>query len=297
MRELSLLAAAIVFIGCGGKQHHPGAPLVDGGSNDSNGQGTTGVPLMGVMFPWPIFDGSVPDVPPATAPAHTWYVDAVHGNDSFDGTSMTVSGMTGPKKTISAALGKQVQAGDTVLIAGGLYREHPNFNNITGKPGMPITIGSYGMGTGAPVIDGGLAPNGWTHYTASGQMNVWQSSTTGLAKITSSTPVLGIYVHSGTTEAALKEVIHGQVTKYPNNSLPPNQTQADIMDGSNNWYFDPAGNTVYADFGGTLGSGDPNSADISILYNSQNAPAGHEPTIVLAQGHGYFDFIGLTLRA
>jgi hypothetical protein len=273
----------------------------DGGGADGGGGGggSTPVPFGGVTFPWTVFDGSVPDVPLATAPAKTWYCDAGNGNDSFDGTSATMTSATvGPKKTLTAMLtSKSVKAGDTILLAGGIYRERPNFNSLTGMPGSPITIGSYGRGTGAPIIDGGIKPNAWTHYSANGQKSVWQTSTSGLAQITSNAPVLGIYVHSGSTEAALREVPHGQLTPYPNDPLPPNQTQADLTDNSSNWFFDASAKVLYADFGGTLGSGDPNNADVSILYNSANGSAGHEPLIVLAQGHGNFTFVGLTLRA
>lgn len=269
------------------------------GAGNNNGDGGT-VPtppstVDGVMFPWSVFDGSVPDVPLAAAPGKTWYVDANKGDDSFDGTSMTPSGSVGPKKTLGAMLKSgTVQPGDTVLLAGGIYREYPSFEMVAGKPNAPIVIGSYGRGTGAPILDGGLKPATWTKYTAQGQTTVWQTSTTSLSAITSTRPVLGIYVNSGKTEAALKEVIHGQVTPYPNNPLPPNQTQAELKDNSNHWYFDAGAGVLYADFGGTLGAADPNQADISILFSSLD---NKQPLIVLTAQHGYFSFVGLTIRA
>jgi hypothetical protein len=269
-----------------------------GGDMAGSGVGGGGAfSLNGVVFPWQLFDGNVPDVSASPAPYHTYYCDPVHGNDSWDGTSFTfVSGSKGPKKSLNGALALSPAAGDTILLGGGVYRERPSVSGHSGKAGLPITIGSYGHGTGAPVIDGGLKPGTWTKYTAQGQTTVWQTSTTGLAKITSTQPVLGVYVNSGTTESALREVYHGQLDSYGSDSMPPKETQANIGDSSNKWYYDATGHVLYADFGGTLGSGDPNGADISILYNS-HANSSAEPLIELGQGTQYLKFVGLTLRA
>ncbi len=265
----------------------------DGGGGGGRDAGSGGPPTAfgGISFPFGLFDGSVPDVPLAAAPGTTWYCDPVHGDDSFDGASFAKA-----KKTLGGALAV-VKAGDTILLGGGIYREYPDWSSApSGAAGAPITIGSYGRGTGAPILDGGVKPSSWTRYTAQGQTTVWQSSTGG-TKISSTEPVLGIYVNTGTAEYALREVIHGQVSAYPGESLPPNQTQANIKDKSNNFYFDAGGNTVYADFGGTVGTGDPNSADISLLYDSENSGGGHENLIFLGAGHDYYNFIGLTIRA
>jgi hypothetical protein len=264
--------------------------------------GTSTFPPGGVTFPWPVFDGTIPDVAEAAAPAKTWYADAVHGDDNNDGTTFARA-----KKTLSAAFLKTaVQAGDTILLGGGIYREYvPWANGPSGKAGAPITIGSYGRGTGAPILDGGIKPNAWTPYTAQGQTTVWQTPTAGLTQITPNVPVLGIYVNGPKGESALKEVFHtanqgntagGQLyTSY--GPLPPVETQANIKDGSNKWFYDDAAGMVYADFGGTLGAGDPNNVDISMLFNSANGPAGHRLLIYLAQGHDHFKFVGLTIRA
>ncbi|HEY2730957.1 MAG TPA: right-handed parallel beta-helix repeat-containing protein [Polyangia bacterium] len=265
--------------------------------------GAGAFPPGGVTFPWPVFDGTVPDVPEAVAPAKTRYVDAVHGDDKNDGTTFATA-----KKTISAAyLNAGVQAGDTILIAGGVYREYVAWSNGPGgKAGSPITIGSYGHGTGAPVLDGGIKPNTWTRYTDKGQTTVWQTPTAGLTQITSKQPVLGVYVNSPKGEFALKEVFHTAILDnstprgqlYESSApLPPVETGASIKDGSNKWFFDPAAGVVYADFGGTLGGDDPNAADISLLFDSGNGPAGHRLLIYLGPGHDYFKFVGLSIRA
>jgi len=265
--------------------------------------GTSTFPPGGVTFPWPVFDGSIPDVATAVAPAKTWYADAVHGDDNNDGTTFAKA-----KKTLSAAFLKTaVQAGDTILLGGGIYREYVSWSNgPSGKAGAPITIGSYGRGTGAPILDGGIKPNTWTRYTAQGQTTVWQTPTAGLTQITPNVPVLGIYVNGPKGESALKEVFHtinvndstkrGQLAEaYA--PLPPVETQANIADGSNKWYYDDAAGVVYADFGGSLGGADPNAADVSLLFDSLNSGAGHRIMIYLGQGHDYFKFVGLTIRA
>jgi hypothetical protein len=237
----------------------------------------------GVTFPWPVFDGTVPDTPVSTT-GKTWYVDAKSGSDAAAGATLATA-----YKTLGKAL-SVARAGDTILMAGGIYRERPDFGSSSGAPGKPITIGSYGRGTGRPILDGGVKPAAWTKVRGT----VWKTSTAGLAKFTNS-PVLGIYVNDGTNEYALKEVAHGQLASYGSDPLPSGQTQADVTDFSNKWYYDRAAKVLYADFGGTLGTGDPNGADISLLYNSD--AIGHEPLIVLDQGHGYFSFVGLTMRA
>ncbi|HVZ72651.1 MAG TPA: right-handed parallel beta-helix repeat-containing protein [Polyangia bacterium] len=272
-----------------------------GGGNNNGSNGGFGVavspgpsqPFQGVVMPWPIFDGTLPDTPEAVAPAHTWYADPVNGNDANDGSSMTAGAAgVGPKKTLTGALkNAAMKAGDTLLLKGGLYREVPKFDGPHGTATALLTIGSYGRGTGAPVIDGGLTANPWTKYSGEGQTTVWKSSTAGLSKITSSSPVRGIYVNNGTKESALLEVAHGQLAKYSGDPLPSGQTQKDVTDNSNKWFFDAGAGTLYADFGGTLGTADPNKADISILY------ATHDPLIVLYGEQGYYHFVGLTIRA
>ncbi|HVR02769.1 MAG TPA: right-handed parallel beta-helix repeat-containing protein [Polyangia bacterium] len=302
--SILLLTLLVSVLGCGAKggggtsppSTFDGPPPATGGGAFPPGAG-------GVTFPWPVFDGTVPDVPEAAAPSKTWYVDAVHGDDKNDGTTFATA-----KKTLSAAyLNGAVQAGDTILLGGGVYREYVAWSNgPSGKAGAPLTIGSYGRGTGAPILDGGVKPNTWTRTTSNGRTTVWQTPTAGLAEISAKQPVLGVYVNGPKGEFALKEVFHtillsdstprGQLSQSfaP---LPPVETGADIKDGSNKWYQDTAAGVVYADFGGTLGGDDPNTADISLLFDSENGGGGHRLLIYLGPGHDYFKFVGLTIRA
>ena len=266
-----------------------------GGSTTSPDTGTH--QWGGVAFPWKIFDGSVPDVPYATGSGKTWFCNPVLGSDSYDGTSFTfLTGRKGPMKSLSALLASgSVKAGDTVLLGGGIYREYPDFGNTSGTANARITIGSYGRGTGAPILDGGLKPSAWTKYSAQGQTTVWQTSMAGFSEINASQPVLGIYVNDGTTESALREVAHGQLADY-GDGLPPNQTQTGITDGSNKWYFDTRAAVLYADFGGTLGGADPKTADISILFDS-HSKGSTQLLVNLYNGANFLSFVGLTIRA
>jgi len=56
--------------------------------------------------------------------AGTYYVDAVNGNDAYDGSSETfVSGKVGPMKTLAAILGVATNKGDVVIAAPGTYKD------------------------------------------------------------------------------------------------------------------------------------------------------------------------------
>ncbi len=76
-----------------------------------------------------------------------YFVDPAHGKDDAPGTEKA------PWRTINRAF-KQLKAGDTLYLRGGVYREQV-YCAIAGKPGAPITIRAY---PGERVIlDGGLA--------------------------------------------------------------------------------------------------------------------------------------------
>jgi Right handed beta helix region len=294
---LALAAGLASLGGCGSKGGtmtggQAGNPGTVGGPPNMGPMGV--FPPNGTHLPWPVFDGTIPDTPEAVSPGRTFYADPIHGDDTHDGMTFATA-----KKTIQASITKVgLKAGDTLLLGGGIYREYPKwYDGPTGTKDAPVTIGSYGRGTGAPILDGGSVPNTWTKYTGGGATTVWQSSTMGLAHITTDNPVLGIYVDNGTDEFALREVLHGQVKPYIKEPVPPNRTGADIKDNSNDWYFDPAAQILYADFGGTLGDKDPNAADISILHKTHSTMRGSQLVFVLGHGHGYFHIIGLTIRA
>lgn len=76
-----------------------------------------------------------------------YFLDPVHGDDSAAGKE------TAPWRTINYAL-KQVQAGDTICLRAGIYREQV-YCAVAGRPDAPITLRAY-PGERA-IIDGGIA--------------------------------------------------------------------------------------------------------------------------------------------
>ena len=76
-----------------------------------------------------------------------FYVDPVRGKDDAAGNEQA------PWRTVNHAM-KQLSAGDTLYLRGGVYREHV-YCAVAGKPDAPITIRAY---PGERVIiDGSLA--------------------------------------------------------------------------------------------------------------------------------------------
>jgi hypothetical protein len=97
-------------------------------------------PLQQSVFPWPVWTGIAPPVPPSTT-GNTYYIDGTNGLDTNVGTTSTTA-----FKTIAKGLTKIV-AGDTLLIRKGFYRENVDLLRAavpTGTAAKPITIGSFG---------------------------------------------------------------------------------------------------------------------------------------------------------
>jgi len=83
--------------------------------------------------------------PLAQGPSH--FVDPVRGADDAAGTEQK------PWRSINHAL-KQLRAGDTLYLRGGVYRDEV-YCAVAGKPDAPITIRAY-LGERV-IVDGGLA--------------------------------------------------------------------------------------------------------------------------------------------
>jgi hypothetical protein len=95
-----------------------------------------------------------------------YYVDGAGGNDADTGLSEA-----GAFKTISKAVDRYgpLEAGDTVLIKAGIYRE--SFSVVqSGEPGKRITLGSFG--DGEVIIDGSRQLTGWTVHSG----NIYKTS-------------------------------------------------------------------------------------------------------------------------
>jgi hypothetical protein len=173
-----------------------------------------------------------------------------------------------PFKTINKALAS-LAAGDTILIKKGFYREAIDLNAKsvpTGTAAKPITIGSFG--DGEVIVDGSKPVSSrWTQVSGS----VWKAPV-------SFTPI-GIVVN----EVPLKQVTQGQ-----RGSTAPQVGLAGVTSGSGKWHI--GNGVITADFGTTIGSNDPNQADIVIPNN-----VGDQAHVFFYR-QNYLRFIGLTIR-
>jgi Chondroitinase B len=212
-------------------------------------------------YPWPTWTPSIPSVPPSST-GNTYYVDGTNGLDTQTGRTATL-----PFKTINKALAS-LAAGDTILIKKGFYREAIDLNAKsvpTGTAAKPITIGSFG--DGEVTIDGSAKVGNWTQVSGS----VWKAPV-------SFTPI-GVVVN----EVPLKQVTQGQ-----RGSTAPQVGLAGVTSGSGKWHI--GNGVITADFGTTIGSNDPNQADIVIPNNVG------DQAHVFFYGQNYLRFIGLTIR-
>jgi hypothetical protein len=212
-------------------------------------------------FPWPVWTPAIPVVPPSTT-GNTYYVDGSAGSDANTGRASALS-----FRTIAKAL-SVLASGDTILIKKGLYREPIDLSAKsvpTGTQAKPITIGSFG--DGEVIVDGSAKVNNWTNVSGS----VWRASVPF-------TPI-GIVVN----EVPLKQVTQGQ-----GGSTAPQVGIGGVTSGSGKWHI--SGGVITADFGTTIGAGNPNTADIVVPNNVGNQ--AH----VFFFNQNYVRFIGLTVR-
>lgn len=81
--------------------------------------------------------------------ARTYYVDSVLGSNFNDGTTAVTA-----LRTLDAVEQKQLQPGDTVLLArGSIFQEQLDIR-YSGSASAPITFGAYGIGDD-PILTGG----------------------------------------------------------------------------------------------------------------------------------------------
>jgi hypothetical protein len=216
--------------------------------------GTAGV------WPWPTWTADVISVPPSST-GLTYYVDGTGGADTNDGKSLAAA-----FKSVAKAV-SVIAAGDTVLIRKGLYREGIRLDNApSGTSAKPITFGSYG--DGEVILDGSTRVGAWTRVSGT----IWQAQ--------ASFKPIGVVVN----ETPLKQVRQGQ-----NGSTAPQEGIAGVTDGSGKWYRSST-NVITADFGATLGAGDPNAADIVVPNDN-----GSQQHVYWWNKH-YVSFKGLTVR-
>src|SRR3989344_3448123 len=82
----------------------------------------------------------------------TYYVDCINGNDTYTGTSQTVSGTNGPWKTIGKANTTSLNPGDTLLLKRGCTFTSRLEATWHGTEANPITISDYGTDPNKPLI-------------------------------------------------------------------------------------------------------------------------------------------------
>ncbi|SCC91272.1 hypothetical protein THIX_10313 [Thiomonas sp. X19] len=177
-----------------------------------------------IQTPWKVWSPKTPATSPSTI-GKTYYVDGKTGSDSNSGLSLSKAFAT----TQHAA--DVVQAGDTVLIAAGIYHSTIRMiNGASGEPGKPITFGSYG--NGPVIIDGSPIVTGWRQISGS----VWEARINfkPIAVVINAVP--------------LKPSLDGAIGVTPNSGL---------------WYATPS--SLRVDFGRTT----PAKADI-VIPSTQN---------------------------
>ena len=210
-------------------------------------------------FPFPTWTKDIPSVPPSTT-GNTYYVDGTAGDDAKAGTTLATAFKTVVKAVSSIA------AGDTVLIRKGFYREGiVLINTPTGTADKPITFGSYG--DGEVILDGSSKVANWTLVGGT----VWKAAV-------SFNPI-GVVVN----EVPLKQVTQGQ-----NGSTAPQVGLAGVTSGSGKWFI--GGGFITADMGSTIGSSNPNQADIVVPND-----VGDQTHVYFYQ-KDYINFKGLTIR-
>uniref|UniRef100_E6PUZ5 Right handed beta helix domain-containing protein n=1 Tax=mine drainage metagenome TaxID=410659 RepID=E6PUZ5_9ZZZZ len=187
-------------------------------------------------------------VTPPSATGKTYYVNGATGSNSNNGLSPSTAFAT-PQQAANV-----VQAGDTVLIAAGIYHS-TIYPKVSGAAGKPITFGSDG--SGPAIIDGSTPVTGWTQLSGT----VWTApiNFTPIAVVVNNTP------------------------------LKPSQSGVSgVTSGSGLWYA--SGGILTVDFGSTMGTANPSTADI-VVPNNNGAQ-----TVVYFYNNNYLTFNGLTVR-
>jgi hypothetical protein len=123
------------------------------------------------------------------------------------------------------------------------------------------------------ILDGSTAVTGWTLVSGT----VWRATATF-------TPIAVVV-----NEVPLKQVRQGQ-----GGSTAPQDGLAGVTSGSGKWHVDYTTRVITADFGTTIGSGNPNTADIVVPSNDggqYHVFFGYD-----VNRYRYYTFQGLTIR-
>jgi parallel beta-helix repeat protein len=113
-------------------------------------------------------EAATPAAPLAAPGGRSWYIDSNTGNDANDGKAATVSGSTGPWRTLARLMQATLQPGDTVVLACGSTWGETLRLPASGTATQPIVVRAPTAGcTTRPAIDGSvtLAATAWTQHS------------------------------------------------------------------------------------------------------------------------------------
>lgn len=159
---------------------------------------------------------------PLSAPAATYYVNAVSGNDSNAGTSESASW-----KTISKLNSRSFSPGDCVLFKRGCtWREQLTIRSA-GAAGRPITFGAYGAGN-LPDIDGADLVSSWTDNGS----NTWRATTRTRPNQVMFNGTLGTHVSSAAACNSDDKWYWASNVLYAYGTQNPNITSDDKVEAS-----------------------------------------------------------------
>jgi hypothetical protein len=146
----------------------------------------------------------------------TYYVDAVNGIDSNNGTSAGTAW-----KTVASASGRTFGADAQLLFKRGqTFRGLFVMNSANGSSGHPVIVGAYDTGAD-PIISGGFNLGSTGQWTASG--NIWHT-----AAITGSPYDMGMVLWGdGYTNRGVKKASAGACA------------------ANGNWFYDMAAHVMY----------------------------------------------------
>ncbi len=193
----------------------------------------------------------------------TYYVDTA-GNDKANGALAT------PWKTINHAM-STAAPGDTILIKGGVYREHVKVTTgAGGSAGNPITVKAYDANE--VILDGSVVISGWTVDT--GQ----------IYKTTPGTTVDAVVVDYVPLKPAVTQT--NSAAGYTDTT-----TRAEVTISEGQFYQDNSTGILYV---WVPGGGSPTSHTMGIIRVAPDTSNQYDG--IYLWDAGYFNFQDLTIR-
>ena len=198
-----------------------------------------------------------------------YYVDGAAGNDSNNGLALGTA-----FKTIGRALDREkspLQAGDTLLIRAGVYRERIGFAGRSSTAEKRIVIGPYG--DGEVIIDASAAVGGWVLH--SGQIYRATPGFVPMAVVINNQP---LYPENRLASLAAAPVSTAAASTGINNAV--------AADGR--WYYDAAAGQLYV---WAPGGRDPGTMDVGVVKNDL-----YQDGFFINNGASFITLYGVTVR-